>query len=134
MPSFATYGLESWFPPCVLFGWGISPWIPWGIWLVVIVLPVGDANHFSSFCPFSKSSIGVPMLSLKFDYEHPHLYCQALGEPPGDSFNRIMSASRYWHQQQCLCLVFVYGMEPQVEQSLGSLSFSLYSKLCPLFL
>jgi hypothetical protein len=34
----------------------------------------GVANPFSSFSPFSNSSIGVPALSLMAGCEHPHLY------------------------------------------------------------
>jgi hypothetical protein len=29
--------MEPWVPPCVLFGWGFSPWELWGDWLVDIV-------------------------------------------------------------------------------------------------
>ena len=38
-PSSATYGLEPWVPPCVLFGWWFSPWELWGYRLVHIVVP-----------------------------------------------------------------------------------------------
>ena len=34
--------LEPWVPSCVLFGWWVSPWDLWGVWLVnIIVLPMG---------------------------------------------------------------------------------------------
>jgi hypothetical protein len=34
--------LDSWVPPCVLFGWWFSPWELWGYWLVdIVVLPMG---------------------------------------------------------------------------------------------
>jgi len=34
--------LESWVPPCVLFGWWFCPWELWDIWLVdIVVLPMG---------------------------------------------------------------------------------------------
>jgi hypothetical protein len=33
--------LESWVPPCVLFGWWFSPWELWEVWLVdIVVLPM----------------------------------------------------------------------------------------------
>jgi hypothetical protein len=35
-PSCATYAVEPWVPPCVLFGWWFSSWELWGIWLVDI--------------------------------------------------------------------------------------------------
>jgi hypothetical protein len=31
--------LKPWVPPCVLFGWCLSPWDLWGCWLVLIVVP-----------------------------------------------------------------------------------------------
>jgi len=33
--------LEPWFPPCVLGGWWLSPWEPWGVWWIDIVLSMG---------------------------------------------------------------------------------------------
>ena len=48
----------------------------------------------------------------------------------GGSFIRLLSASTCWHPQKSLGLVTVYGMDPQVGQSLDRLSFSLCSTLC----
>jgi hypothetical protein len=31
--------LEPWVPPCVAFGWWLSPWEHWGYWLVHIGVP-----------------------------------------------------------------------------------------------
>jgi len=37
--------LESWFPPCTLFGWWFSPWeLYWVVQLVDSVLPMGLQN------------------------------------------------------------------------------------------
>jgi hypothetical protein len=33
--------LASWIPPCILFGWGFSPWELWVVLIVDIVLPMG---------------------------------------------------------------------------------------------
>jgi len=52
--------LEPWVPPCVLFGWWFCPW---ELWISVIGWHCCSdeiANPFSSFSPFSNSSIGVP--------------------------------------------------------------------------
>ena len=48
----------------------------------------------------------------------------------GDSYIRLLSVCTSWHPQQCLYLVTVYGMDPQVGKSLDGLSFSLCSTLC----
>ena len=63
---------------------------------------------------------------------HLHNGCisQALVYLSGDSFIRLLSASTCWHPQQCLGLVIVNGMDPQVSQSLDGHFFSLYSTLC----
>ena len=48
----------------------------------------------------------------------------------GDRHIRLLSASTSWHPQWCLCLVTVYGVDPQVGQSLDGLSLSLCSTIC----
>jgi len=58
----------SWVPPCILFGWWFGLWKLWGVWLADIVLP-GVANYFSSFSPFSNSSIEIPVLSPMISYK-----------------------------------------------------------------
>jgi hypothetical protein len=52
--------LEPRVPPCVIFGGWFSPWELCGVWLVDIFFPYGVPNSFSSFSPFSNSSIGGP--------------------------------------------------------------------------
>ena len=46
-----------------------------------------------------------------------------------DSHIRLPSASTSWHPQLCQGLVTVYGMDPQLGQSLDGLSFGLCSTL-----
>ena len=63
--------LESWVPPCILFGLCFSPWELWGYvvgWYRCS--SYGVANLFSSFSPFPNSSIGVPVLSLMIGCKH----------------------------------------------------------------
>ena len=55
--------LEPWDPLCVLFGWWFCPLEFWVIWLVNIVVLMG-CKPFSSFSPFSNSTIVDPMLSI----------------------------------------------------------------------
>ena len=43
--------------------------------------------------------------------------------PPCDSHIRLLSASTSWYPQYCLGLVTVYGMDPQMGQSLDGISF-----------
>jgi hypothetical protein len=42
-------------------------------WLIFLFF-LGDANSFSSFSPFSNSSIGDPVMSPIFGCKHPPLY------------------------------------------------------------
>jgi hypothetical protein len=47
-----------------------------------------------------------------------------------DNYMKVLSAKSCLHMQYCLGLVAVYGMDPQVGQSLYGPSFCLSSKLC----
>ena len=41
--------LKPWVPPYILFGWWFSPWEPWGVWLVdIVVLPMGLQHSSAS--------------------------------------------------------------------------------------
>jgi hypothetical protein len=125
--------LEPWVPPCELFGWWFSPWELWGVLVgSYCYSSYGAADPFSSFGPFSSSSIGVrPCIPsngwLRTSISVFVRHWQSLS---GDSYIRILSSSTCWHPQYCLGLVTVYGMDPQVGQSLDGLSFSLCSPLC----
>ena len=67
--------LETWVPPCVLFGWWFSPW---GLVIDIVVLPM-VAKPFSSFSPFSNSSIGDPKLITMVGCQHPPLQGSSSG-------------------------------------------------------
>ena len=75
--------LEPWVPPCVLFGWWFSPWELWfSLWVLLgwyCSSSYGAANPFSSFSPFSNSSIADPMLNPMDGCEHPPLYLSGSG-------------------------------------------------------
>ena len=47
-----------------------------------------------------------------------------------DNYIRVLSVESCWYMQWCLGLVVVYGINPQVGQSLDGPSFCLISKLC----
>jgi hypothetical protein len=56
--------LETWVPPCVLFGWWFSPWELWGVLVGSYCCSSYEAvNPFNSLGSFSSSSIGDPVLS-----------------------------------------------------------------------
>ena len=80
----------------------------------------GAANPFSSLGVYPSSSISDHVLCPMDGCEHPPLHWQSLSE---DSYIRLLSASTCWHPQYCLGLVVVYGMDPQVGQSLNGRSF-----------
>jgi hypothetical protein len=71
------------------------------------------------------------MISSMVGYEHLPLYFMLWQSPSGNSYVRLLSACTFWHPQQCLSLLNVYGMSPQVWQSLDDLSFRFCSTLCP---
>jgi hypothetical protein len=73
--------MESWVPPCVLFGWWFSPWELWGVSLLILLFFPWVANPFSSVSPFSNSSIGT-LWSVQWLAVSIHFcICQALAEP-----------------------------------------------------
>ena len=56
--SSATYWLELWIPPCVLFGWWFSPWELWVVCLIDLVLLMGLQS--------SSAPSVLPLAFLKF--------------------------------------------------------------------
>ena len=60
------------------------------------------------------------------------MYLPGIGKAShiGDIYIRLQSAKSCLLLQQCLGLVVVYGIDPQVGQSLHGHSFSLCSKVC----
>ena len=110
---------------------GLVPGRSWGSGWLILLFFDGVANHFSSFSPLSNSSTGDPIgdwLAARFRL----CTCQVLAETlrRQDSCIRLLSACTSCHPQYRLHLVTVYGMDPQVGQSLDGLSFSLCSILC----
>ena len=124
--------LKPWVPPCVLYSWWFSPCELWRVWLVyIIVHPVccKPLQLLQSFLltPALETPCSVQWLARRSTSEFVRLW-QSLS---GDSYIRLLSASISLAPQQCLGLVSVYGwMDPQVEQSLDGLSFSLSSTFC----
>jgi hypothetical protein len=94
----------------------------------------GIANPFNSFSPFSNSPIRDPCVqSNGWLRASTSVFVRLWQGLSGDSLIRLLSACTSWHPQWCLGLVTVYGMDPQVGQSLDGLSFSLCSTLISIF-
>jgi len=74
-------GLEPWVPPCVLLVGGLVPGSSGGSGCCYCCSSYGVANPLSSFSPFSNSSIGVPMISLKLAASILICIIKALAEP-----------------------------------------------------
>jgi hypothetical protein len=93
----------------------------------------GAANPFRSLGPFSSSTSGDAVLSLMDGWKHPFLYLPGTGRASQET---VISGSSGSCQQalvgihNSLGLVIVYGMDPQVGQSLDGHSFSLCFTLC----
>jgi hypothetical protein len=91
----------------------------------------GAANPLSSFSPFSNPSIGDPVLSPMVGCEHPPLYLTGSGRASQETaISGFYQQARPSIHNKYPGMVAVYGMDPQVGQSLDGLSFSLYSTLC----
>jgi hypothetical protein len=91
----------------------------------------GAANPFNSLGPFSNSCMGDHVLCPMIGCEDPPLYLSGIGKDyPEITITGFSHLSTCWHPQKCLDLIIVYGMDPQVRQSLDGHSFSLSSTLC----
>jgi hypothetical protein len=71
--------VETWVPPCVLFGWWFSPWELWVTGWFILLFLLWAAHPFSSFGPFSSSSIEDYVLSPMACSEYPPLYLSGTG-------------------------------------------------------
>jgi len=91
----------------------------------------GVANPFSSFSPFSNSSIGDPVLSSIVGCKHPPLYLSGSGRASQETaiLGSCQHALLGIHDIVSFCYLCVGGI-PQVGQSLDDLSFNLCSTLC----
>jgi hypothetical protein len=83
--------------------------------------------------PSPDSSIGIPVLSPMVGCETSHLYCQALAEPLRRQLYQIPVSKHFLASEILSQFGFSCGIDPQVVQSLGGLSFSLCSTLCSSF-
>jgi hypothetical protein len=74
--------LESWVPPCILFGWWFSPWELWGYWLVHIVVPsMGLQTPLALSVLSITSPLGTPCSVQWLAVNICLCTCQALAEP-----------------------------------------------------
>jgi hypothetical protein len=123
--------LEPQGSPYIFFDWWFRPKELWGYWLVhIYVPPMGLQTPSAPWILSLAPSLGT-LCAIQWKTVSIHFcICQVLAEPLGNSSIRVLSASSWWHLPWCLGLVVVYGMDPQVGQSLGGHSFSLCSKLC----
>jgi hypothetical protein len=74
--------LEPWVPPCVLFGWWLSPWELWGYGLVhIVVPPMGLQTLSAPWVQPPAPSLGS-LCSVQWMAVSMHFWiCQALAEP-----------------------------------------------------
>jgi hypothetical protein len=74
--------LESWFPPCELFGGWFSLWKLWEIWLVdIVVLSMGLKIPLDTSVLFLTPPLGTPSLVQWLTVSLCFCICQALAEP-----------------------------------------------------
>ena len=120
-------GLES----CVLFDWWFSPWEVCGSWLVhIVVLPMGLKTPSAVWVLSQTPPLGTLCL-VQWLVESIHLcICQALAEPLRRQLYQAPVSKHLLASTIVSELVIVYGMAPQVWQSLDGLSFSLCSMHC----
>jgi hypothetical protein len=122
--------LEPQAPSCVLLGLWLSPWELQGVWLVnIVVLPMGfQTPSFPSVLSLTPP-LRTPAKSNGWLWSSISGFVRLWQSLSGDSYIRLLSASTSWHPQECLGLVTIYLMNPQVGRSLDGLSSSLCSLL-----
>jgi hypothetical protein len=72
--------LDSWVPPCILFGWWFHRALGVLFFFPYCCSSYGDDNPFSSLGPFSSSFIWDPVLSPMDDCEYQILYLSGTGK------------------------------------------------------
>jgi len=118
--------LEPWIPPCVFFDWWFSPRKLWGYLLVHIIVPhIGMQTPSAPWVHW-----GPCVLSNGWLWASTSVFVRHWQSLSQDSYISLLPTSSCWHPQCCLVLVVVYGMNPQVGQSLDGHFFSLCSELC----
>ena len=119
--------LDPWVAPCVIFGWWFSPWELWGDlvgWYCCS--SYGVANHFSSFSPFSNSSIVNSMLSPMVGCEHPPL-SQSLAKPLRRQIYQALVSNHFLESEIMSGFGVSIRMDPQVGLSLDEHFFKCFS-------
>ena len=93
--------LEPWITPCVLFGWWFSHWELWGVLIGWCCSYYGTSNPFSSFSPFSNSSIADLVLRpvVGCEWSSTSVFVRLWKRLPRDRYIRLLSASTSWHPQ-----------------------------------
>jgi len=86
---------------------------------------------FSSFSPFSNSSIEYPIFSPLVGCEHLPLYLS--GSVRASQMTAILDSCQHanFGIHNIVWVWWLYGIDPQMGQSLDGLSFSPDSTLCP---
>ena len=117
--------LEPWVPPCVHLGLLFSCGSSGGSdWLILLFFPWGCKPHSAPSVLSLTPSLGT---QCSVNYKHLPLYLSGSGRASQET---AISGSC---QQTLLGIhnsVWVYGIDPQVRQSLDDLSISLCSTLC----
>jgi hypothetical protein len=108
---------------CSLLG-GLVPGSSGGIWLADIVILLMKLQTPSAPSVFSLTlPLGSPCSqSNSWLWATASLFVRFWQNLSGDSYIRFLSANISWFLKECLGLVFVYGMDPQLVQSLDGLS------------
>ena len=105
--------LESWVPLCVFFGWWFSPWDLWGYWLAhIVVLPMGLQIPLAPWVLSLVPSLGT-LYSVQWLWASTSVFVRHWQSLLGNSYIGLLATKSCWHPQ-CLGLVTVYGMDPQV--------------------
>jgi hypothetical protein len=98
--------LETWVPSCVLLGWWFSPWSSWGSGWLTLLFFIWILNPYSSFNPFSKSSIQDTMLRPMVGCEHLPLHLSGSGRATQET--AISGSSQ--HSLLTSIIVSVFGV------------------------
>jgi len=122
--------LEPWVHPCVLFGWWFSPCKLWLVGIVVLMgLQIPSATSILSLIPSMGTPFSVQWLAASIRL----CICYALAEPLRRNPYQAPVNMHFWASAILSgfggCM-YIYGLDPQVGQSLNDHSFSLCSKLC----
>jgi hypothetical protein len=117
----------SWVSPCVFLVGGPVPRSSRGSGLLTLLLPPWGCKSPHSLLQFLHR--GPCVQSNGWLKASAFVFVRHWHHLSGNSHIRLLSASTSRHLQY-LSLVAVYGVDPQIEQFLGDLSFSLCSTLC----